>query len=141
LFWSVSGGTVLSVAGFVAMIGYQQYSDSLAELRNDLKRFNEARAELVTKDSLRERFNSMKEHIKELREANLNGLRESQTVNLANHARDTQIGQLEKQVKSLEDDRKEMAQELQRLRERLAAVEGRQAAIPIPAPVANSSGK
>src|SRR6516165_5262271 len=41
LFWKISGGTILSVSGFVAMLLFEQYNNSLAELRNDLKHFNE----------------------------------------------------------------------------------------------------
>src|SRR5438045_2895195 len=48
--WGISG-TVLSAAGFIAMALFEQYNDSLNELRRDLKHFNETSAELVKKES------------------------------------------------------------------------------------------
>jgi hypothetical protein len=117
LFWSVSGGTVLSVLGFVAMILFQQYSDSLAELRNDLKHFNETSAEFSRKESVRNRFATVQGHIKEL-----------QAATQTNAVRDARMVQLEQELKTMLEEHKEMSREIQRLRERLATVEGRQSA-------------
>jgi hypothetical protein len=111
-------GSVLSGLGFIALTLYQNYADSLNELHRDLKHFNEASADLVKKDSLQR----MREQLREYR-------KETQAAALAR-------AQMEHEWQAGERDRKELASELQRLRERLAAVEGRQAATPVVLPVA-----
>jgi hypothetical protein len=124
LFWGISGGTVLSVIGFIALALFEQYNDSLNELRGDLKHFNTSCADLVKKEDLRNRMNSVKTHIKEL-----------EAANVVNPVRDARLAHMEQQIKAFEDERKQLGQEIQRLRERLAAVEGRQAAAPVIVPI------
>jgi hypothetical protein len=122
--WGLSGGTILSALGFVALALFEQYNDSLTELRNDLKHFNETSGDLVKKEEWRNRMNHIRSSFKEL-----------QTANLANVAREGRFDHLEQQLKSWTEEKAEMAREVQRLRERLANVEGRQAAVPIVLPV------
>ncbi len=50
LFWRVFGGTILSIGALVVISAYQALSSGIHELRTDLARANEARAELVKKD-------------------------------------------------------------------------------------------
>src|SRR5262245_21975181 len=50
LFWRVFGGTLLSIAALVAITAYQAQSNSINELRNEIARSNEARAQLVKND-------------------------------------------------------------------------------------------
>jgi hypothetical protein len=114
--WGVSG-SVLSAVGFVGLTLFGQYNDSLTELRRDLKHFNETSAELVKKESMQRLRDQLKEWHKEIQAA---------AVARAQMEQEWQAGQKE---------RHEMAAELQRLRERLAAVEGRQAATPIVVPI------
>ncbi len=140
LFWSVSGGTILSVVGFIALTLYQQYSDSLTELRNDLKHFNTTCADLVKKDTLHNRFASIKESIRDLQAANLSSTKELQAVQSAAVFRDTRTAQFETRIKAMEDERRQLIQEIQRLRERLASVEGRQSAL-LPVPPAPRAGR
>jgi hypothetical protein len=116
LFWKISGGTILSVIGFVAMLLFEQYNNSLAELRNDLKHFNETSAEFVKKDSQRRFMERMRECFQEME---------------ASKAARTD---LERELRASEHSREELAHEVQHLRERLANVEGRQAATVILAP-------
>jgi hypothetical protein len=113
LFWGISGGTILSIVGFIAMLLFEQYNDSQTELRNDLKHFNEIAADLVKKDRLRHCIEHLKESFKELQEAKAARVR------------------MEQELQASESERKELARELQRLHERVASVEGRQAATPI----------
>jgi hypothetical protein len=122
--WGLSGGTILSAVGFVALALFEQYNDGLTELRNDLKHFNETSADLVKKEELRNRM----DHIR-------SGMKELQAANLANAAREARFTHLEQQLKACTEEKAEMAREVQRLRERLANVEGRQAAAPIVVPV------
>jgi hypothetical protein len=121
--WGISGGTILSVVGFIALALFEQYNDSLNELRNDLKHFHLTCGDLVKKEELRNRMHSTWTCIREL-----------QAGKVATAQRETRIAQMERQVKAVEEERKELNRELQRLRERLASVEGRQAATPIVVP-------
>jgi hypothetical protein len=128
LLWGISGGTLLSVLGFVAMFLYQEYSESLTELRRDLKHFNQTSAEYVRKDELQGRTTALWTRLRELKAGNAEGVKDLHALALANGARDTKVAELERQLKVLEEERREMGRELQRLRERLARVEGHQAA-------------
>lgn len=116
LFWS-AGGTVLSAVGFVALALFEQYNSCLTELRGDLKHFNEISADLVKKESMRRCYDTVKECKQEL------------------HAVRTTRTDLDKESALYRKDREELLRELQKLRERLAAVEGRQAATPVVFPV------
>jgi hypothetical protein len=116
LWWSL-GGTLLSGLGFIALMLFEQYNSSLTELRNDLKHFHECRAELVSKESFRKMRDHMKDCFKEL------------------HAAVTGREALQKQLRDSEKGRQTLARQLQRVRERLAAVEGRQSATTVAAPL------
>jgi len=117
LLWSV-GGTIFSAVGFIALALFEQYNDSLSELRHDLKHFNEMSADLVKKESMRRFVTNIKNCYRELQEA-----KASRKL-------------IERELRESETDRRELMHELQQLRERLASVEGRQAATPlvVPAP-------
>ena len=111
MIWGV-GSTVLSVLGFLAWGLFEQYNGSLSELRADLKHFNEASSTFVKKDSmtrLREQFKTQ--------------FGEMQAMAASNK-------QLDAELKASERAREAMAQELIRMRERLAFVEGRQSVAP-----------
>jgi len=122
LWWSL-GGAGLSAVGFICLALFEQYNSSLSELRADLKHFNEVSAEFVKRDSLR-RYS---EHIKESRQE----LHESRSARK----------ELERELALSKKDREEMLHEIQRLRERLASVEGRQAAAPVAVPPPASPAK
>ncbi len=113
LLWGM-GGTLLSVVGFVAMLLFEQYNNLVAELRTDLKHFYETQSELAKKDSLRRVHERLREFTKEIESSNI--------------AR----AQMEHELRTSERAREDLTRELQRLRERLASVEGRQAATPGP---------
>jgi hypothetical protein len=123
IFWGISGGTILSVVGFIALALFEQYNDSLNELRNDLKHFHLTCGDLVKKEELRGRMRTTWGRIRDL-----------QAIKITEARRESRLAQMERQVKEVEEERKELMHELQRLRERLAAVEGRQAATPIIVP-------
>jgi hypothetical protein len=117
LIWSI-GGTVLSGVGFIVLALFEQYNDSLTELRHDLKHFNEMSADLVKKEGLRRCMGRVKTCLKELEATHVARI------------------QLQHELRANDQERKELNRELQRLRERLAMVEGRQAATPIVLPTA-----
>ena len=115
VFWRVFGGTILSIVALVVVTVYQQFSGALGELRSDMVRANEARAELLKKDEFNSRMTSVWNSMKEVQngQAAVTALRERAAL-------------LEQQLKTAEDERKELTRQLQQLRERVAAVEGRQ---------------
>jgi chromosome segregation ATPase len=106
------GGTVLSVVGFLAMILFEQYNGMLTELRNDLKHFHETSADYVKRESLQKVREQLRECHKELQASGM--------------AR----AQLEQELRASEKARDELGREVQRLRERVAYVEGWQTARP-----------
>jgi hypothetical protein len=113
LFWRVFGGTLLSIGALVVVTVYQQFSNSLVELRNDMIHLNEARADLIKKDDFNTRLNSVWSSMKDLQTATtaVTGLRERTLL-------------LEQQLKEAEAERKELTREVQHLRDRVAAAEG-----------------
>jgi septal ring factor EnvC (AmiA/AmiB activator) len=111
LFWSM-GGTLLSAVGFVALALFEQYNGMLTELRNDLKHFNETSSDYVKKDSIQR----LREHVLEC----------IKDLNVVTAART----QTEQELRASERAREEMAREVQRMRERLAYLEGRHSAVP-----------
>jgi hypothetical protein len=117
ILWGLSGGTAISIVGFVALTLYQQYNDGLTELRNDLKHFNETCGDTVKREELHNRMNHLHTILKDL-----------YTTGAERH---TRFEVLEQQFKASEEDRKELSREVQHLRERLAAAEARQTA-PVP---------
>lgn len=52
LFWRVFGGTMVSVAALVGITIYNNLSGTLSELRGEVSRLNEAKAEAAKKDEL-----------------------------------------------------------------------------------------
>jgi hypothetical protein len=111
LLWGM-GGTLLSALGFVGLALFEQYNGMVTELRNDLKHFNETTAELVKKDSLQRLRDQLRGRFKEIEESA------------------TARKELERELNASEKAREEMTRELQRMRERLAYLAGRQTASP-----------
>jgi hypothetical protein len=103
------GGTLLSGLGLIGLALFEQYNGMISELRNDLKHFNETSSQYVKKESVQRYREQMKECLKE-----------AQASNMAR-------AQLEQELRASERAREETAGELQRMRERMAFLEGRQA--------------
>jgi hypothetical protein len=160
-FWRICGGTLLSITALVALTVCQHFNSSLNELRSDLGRLNEdlrkdlshlgtdlrkdlnrlgeAQGDLVKKDEYNIRMKSVWDSIKELRDdkAGLNALRErsgftDQRLKVEEDERKELAREVQRlrEVKAGDDSRKELLGELQRLRERVAAVEGRHTSDP-----------
>ena len=85
LFWRVFGGTILSIVALVGITIYNNISSSISELRNEVSREREARAELVKKDEYNTRNQSQYERIRaaEGLKADLEGLKERTNTNAA----------------------------------------------------------
>jgi hypothetical protein len=123
VFWRVFGGTLLSITALIGITLYQQFSNSISELRTSLSRLTESRADFVKVEDCNTRFTAVWSNMKEL-----------QAANAAVLALKERSALLEQQVKASEEERKELTRELQLLRERQAALEGRQASAATPPP-------
>ncbi len=98
--------TVLSAIGLIGLGLFEQYNGMLSELRSDLKHFNETASDYVKRDRFEKCLERLKECSKEMRASAV--------------ARE----RLEQELKASERTRENMANEMQRVRERLAYVEG-----------------
>jgi DNA repair exonuclease SbcCD ATPase subunit len=146
IFWRVFGGTLLSIAALVIITLCQYFNNSLNEvrrdlgqlgtdLRKDLGHLTETKGDLVTKDEFASRLKSVWDNLREIQADHniLTALKERANLleqRLKNSEDDRkelarEVQHLREQ-KAIEDDRKELVRELQRLRERLSAMEGRQ---------------
>jgi hypothetical protein len=103
--WGVAS-TALSAAGLIAFALFEQYNSAISELRADLKRFNETSADYAKRDQisrLREQFIQMAKDMYELKATRTT---------------------LEVELRASERAREDQVKEVNRLRERLAYVEG-----------------
>jgi hypothetical protein len=148
-FWKIFGGTFLSIAALVFITLCQYFNSSLNELRGDLNhlngdlrkdlgRFSEAQGELVRKDEFSTRMKSVWDSLKELRDTTTGFLTLKERATLTEqqlkageegHKELAREVQRLREQRAIEDERREMVHELQRLRERLAVLEGRQGAV------------
>jgi DNA repair exonuclease SbcCD ATPase subunit len=146
LFWKVCGGTLLSIGAMICVTAYQQFNNSINDLRNDLTHLNtdlrkdlgrlsETHGDLVKKDEFGTRMRSVWDGIGTLRQSRdeLATLKERCSVLLDLYkAGEEERRQLTQEIQRLrehqagEQQKKELVQELQRLRERLAGLEARQ---------------
>src|SRR5262245_5968578 len=58
VFWRVFGGTILSILALVTITLYNNINSRISELRTELNKEREARAELVKKDEFQSRITS-----------------------------------------------------------------------------------
>lgn len=122
LFWRLFGGALVSVGALVAVTAYQQLNSSLTELRTAITHLNETHADMVKKDEFNTRMTTL-----------WNGVKESNASAASVTALRERAQLLEQQLKTAEDERKELVRELQQLRERLVVVESQQRAAAKPA--------
>jgi septal ring factor EnvC (AmiA/AmiB activator) len=111
IIWGITS-TVLSAIGLIGLALFEQYNGMLGELRSDLRHFNETSGEYVKKDKLQKCWDTMKECSREM-----NALSASKE-------------QLERELTASLRAREEMSREMQRMRERLAYLEGLKMAKP-----------
>jgi septal ring factor EnvC (AmiA/AmiB activator) len=116
-----AGSTLLSAAGLLGLALFDQYNGLVSELRADLKHFNESSAELARKEELRR----LRDQLKEV----------ARDINVVSADR----SRLEQELRASEQARADQAREVQRLRERLAYVEGLHAGRPTPMSAAGPS--
>lgn len=119
VFWRVFGGTILSITALVCIQVYQSLNSSIGELRTDQNRMRETAAEYIKKEDLTSRTSTLWNKVQELQNVGA-------SLTLAN----SKIVVLEQQLATAEKERKELAKELQGLRERIAKQEGKSTADP-----------
>lgn len=115
VFWRVFGGTILSIFALVAVTLYNNLQSTVTELRTELSRSNEARAELVKKEEFNTRTQTIWDRLQALQElkATVSGLKEQvaacgEKQGDVKSLRD-QLAAIEQRLKAGEDDHKSLA--------------------------------
>lgn len=131
LFWRVFGGTILSIVALVSITLFNNMSSSITELRNEVSREREARAELVKKEEYSTRTTAMYERIRgiDTLKVEMEGLKEkvsSNTTATTAAKKDTaaSVEGIKKDVSAFSDAMKKDAAALEVLKERFIALEG-----------------
>jgi hypothetical protein len=127
LFWRIFGGTIVSIIALAFVTVYQQFTGSLGDLRKDLEHVNtdlrkdisrvcETQGEMVKKDELTNRLSSVWNGFKDVQAQRDTLLRLQERCDI-----------LSEQCRASEQERRQAAQEMQKVREVLAAADERQA--------------
>lgn len=131
LFWRVFGGTILSVVALVAITLYNNMATNISELRGEVSREREARADLLKKDEFNTRNTAMYERIRAIDavKVEMEGVKEKVSANTAATAgarKETgaALDGIKKDVTAAADAMKKDAAALEVLKERVAALEG-----------------
>jgi chromosome segregation ATPase len=148
MFWRVCGGTLLSIGALAVVTVYQSLTGSINEMRAELNRANEARADMVKKEeyaslqtkiwdrmqnlqkdlttvqlemngSVKERMNSLDLQLKSASATQ----KDVQALQQSLAALQEKSTLRDQHLKEIEDERKELVKEVQALRERLAKLE------------------
>jgi hypothetical protein len=145
LFWRVFGGTVLSITALIVMTAYQSLSGNIADLgkqmdrldvdmRKEMSRLAELQGDLVRKDECEVRFKGVWTTLNDIKEDRKGVIEVKQRcASLLDQQRDwvKQRGKVQSDLQEVREyraaaqQRAELRDELVRLRERLASVEGR----------------
>ncbi|VTS01945.1 hypothetical protein [Tuwongella immobilis] len=116
LFWRVFGGTILSIVALVAVTLYNSMNNAINELRGELHRINEARADLIKKDEFNSRNSQMWTRVQELG-----------TLQVAQTSMKEQLAQVSERLTSLTKDHKDQLEASRNLiagiRERMGPLE------------------
>jgi DNA repair exonuclease SbcCD ATPase subunit len=112
MFWRVFGGTILSIFALVAVTLYNNLTNTINELRSEVNRSTEARAELVKKEEFNQRTQSMWDRVQALQELKptVAGLKE-QVAGYSEKQGDVKsvrehLTSLEQRLKAAEEDHK-----------------------------------
>jgi hypothetical protein len=159
-FWKVFGSTVLSISAMVVVTAYQSLSSDAAEVRGEVTalnnemrkefgRLSEAQGELVKQDEFDTKMKCTWTEVNDLQEdkKELVALKEHCAA-LAKMQKESQEGrrQLAQELQSLrekriqQEERRALTAEVSALRERLAGLEGKQSAQPMATPASAAPG-
>lgn len=114
IFWRVFGGTILSIVALSAITLFNNLTSSISELRADITRLNEARAEMVKKDEFNTRISTSYERIQGLQAQNT-----AQNATLAGYR--TELDGIKERMAGVESVRKDLAV-IEALKERLTTL-------------------
>ncbi len=119
LFWRVFGGTILSIVALVGITIYNSMTSSITELRNEVSREREARAELVKKEEFNARVTAQYERMRgiETVKVELEGLKEKVNSNA------NAMTSIKRESSTTADTIKKESAALEVLKERVAALE------------------
>lgn len=130
VFWRVFGGTILSIVALVAITLFNNVSSSIAELRAEVGRERESRAELVKKDEFNTRITSQYERIRALDtlKVGLEGVKEKVSASCAavetlKRETGTALDAMKKDAAANGDAMKKDAAALEVLKDRVAQIE------------------
>src|SRR4051812_40266684 len=120
IFWRIFGGTILSIVALVTITLYNNMSSSISELRAEVSREREARAELVKKDEFSSRSTSIYERMRGIDtvKAEMEGLKEKINAN------GVAVDGVKKDAGATADTIKKDSAALEILKERVALLEG-----------------
>ncbi len=119
MFWRLFGGTILSIVALVSITLFNNMSTSITELRTEISREREARAELVKKDEFNARVSAQYERMRGIDtvKVELEGLKEKV------HTNATTVESVKKDTAIATDASKKDAAALELLKERVAALD------------------
>lgn len=115
IFWRVFGGTILSIAALVAITLYNNQASSITELRAEVSRLNDARAESVKKEEFNSRTQNIWDRMQQLQEMRVTVTAMKEQISgygeKANDVKAIQdkLSQIEQRLKMAEDDHKSLA--------------------------------
>lgn len=131
LFWRVFGGTILSIVALISITLYNNLSSGITELRAEVSREREARAELVKKDEFNTHVTAQYERMRAIDtvKVELEGLKEKVNTNTAavdGVKRDTAVSvdAVKKDATAAADATKRDGASLEVLKERVLLLEG-----------------
>jgi chromosome segregation ATPase len=131
LFWRVFGGTILSIVALVSITLYNSISSSIADLRNELNREREARADLIKKDEFNSRTSAQYERMRsyESLKVEQEGLKERISANAAaldglKKDSTATLDAMKKEFAGTSDAVKKDGAALEVFKERIVALEG-----------------
>jgi chromosome segregation ATPase len=119
IFWRLFGGTILSIVALVSITLYNGISSSISDLRSEVSREREARAELVKKDEYNSRITSVYERMRGI--DSLKVELEGQKEKVATNA--TAMDGAKKETNAAIDSLKKDSAAVEVLKERVAALE------------------
>ena len=143
VFWRVFGGTILSIVALAALTLYTTINSSITELRAEVSRLNESKADWAKKDDVqavrtqvttqagyRAEIDSLKERTTKYRAELDDSKKESRLASDGigkNQAADLARQEIrDAQMKKLDETIKELQKALAETREKIARVEGQQ---------------
>jgi hypothetical protein len=130
MFWRIFGGTILSIVALVTITLYNNLTTSISDLRSEVSREREARAELIKKDEYNNRITAVYERMRgiDALKVELEGQKEkistgAAAVDGAKRDAAASVDAVKKEFAASTDAMKKDAAAVEVLKERVAALE------------------